>query len=47
MRFTWEAVEDVLRVAVLQALDLVTIKFDGLEDLGSGASVVDFAGLHC
>jgi hypothetical protein len=27
-------------------LDLVTLKFDGFEDLRSGASVIDFAGLH-
>ncbi len=43
---TWEAVQNVFGITVFQALNLVTLKFDGFEDLRSGASVIDFAGLH-
>ena len=46
MGFTWEAVQNVFGITVFQALNLVTLKFDGFEDLRSGASVIDFAGLY-
>ena len=44
--FAWETVKNVVGVTVLKALDLVTLKLNGIKDFRSGTSVVDFAHLH-
>jgi hypothetical protein len=46
MLFAWETIKDVSSVPVLQAANLIPIKFDGIKNFRGTAFILKFLGLE-